>query len=143
MLTPSKILVPTDFSEDSDRALTQALDIAGQYHARVFLLHVTHEAPVSPHPFPHSSPEAALLAKEMYQQINDHFQAKPRKKLQIQLSKCPKVKEVGVDTDVRQGIACEEILKEEKEKGIDLIVIASLGRSRAAKTSSAGWPVMC
>jgi hypothetical protein len=35
MLMPTKILVPTDFSEPSDRALKQALDIARQYHAKV------------------------------------------------------------------------------------------------------------
>ena len=43
MLMPTKILVPTDFSEYSDKALEQALDIAKQYHAKVFLLHVIHE----------------------------------------------------------------------------------------------------
>ena len=43
MLVPTKILVPTDFSQYSDRALDQALDIAKQYNAKVFLLHVLHE----------------------------------------------------------------------------------------------------
>lgn len=40
MLRPKKILVPTDFSEYSDKALNQALDIAKQYNAQVFLFHV-------------------------------------------------------------------------------------------------------
>ena len=40
MLKPTKILVPTDFSPDSDKALKQALDIAKQNNAKVFLLHV-------------------------------------------------------------------------------------------------------
>lgn len=39
MRMPTKILVPTDFREYSDRALEQALDIAKQYKAKVFLLH--------------------------------------------------------------------------------------------------------
>jgi nucleotide-binding universal stress UspA family protein len=39
----TKILVPTDFSEYSDKALRQALDIALQYKAKVFVLHVVHE----------------------------------------------------------------------------------------------------
>ena len=43
MLAPTRILVPTDFSPYSDRALVQALDIAKQYRAKVFLLHVLHE----------------------------------------------------------------------------------------------------
>jgi len=40
MLMPTRILVPTDFSEHSDRALEQALDIATQYQPRVFVTHV-------------------------------------------------------------------------------------------------------
>jgi nucleotide-binding universal stress UspA family protein len=38
-----------------------------------------------------------------------------------------------VETNVRKGIPYDEILKEGKDKGIDLIVIASLGRSGIAK----------
>lgn len=40
MLKPTKILVPTDFSEYSDKALKQALDIAKEYNAKVYVLHV-------------------------------------------------------------------------------------------------------
>ncbi len=36
-VTANKILVPTDFSDYSDKALKQALDIAKQYNAKVFL----------------------------------------------------------------------------------------------------------
>ena len=40
MLRPTKILVPTDYSDYSDKALKQALDIAKHYNAKVFLFHV-------------------------------------------------------------------------------------------------------
>ncbi len=40
---PTKIFVPTDFSKHSDKALDRALDIAKQYGAKVFLLHVISE----------------------------------------------------------------------------------------------------
>ena len=43
MLKPTRILVPTDFSEYSDRALSQALDIAKEYYAKLYLLHVLHD----------------------------------------------------------------------------------------------------
>ena len=36
-------------------------------------------------------------------------------------------------SDVRRGVPYEEILKEAEEKGVDLIVIASLGRTGLAK----------
>ncbi len=40
MFAPKKILVPTDFSKFSDEALKQAYDIAKQFKARIYLLHV-------------------------------------------------------------------------------------------------------
>ncbi len=40
MKTFKHMLVPTDFSEASDRALTTALDLARAFEARVTLLHV-------------------------------------------------------------------------------------------------------
>ncbi len=40
MLKPKKILVPTDFSEYSDKAVERALDIAKQNDAEVIVLHV-------------------------------------------------------------------------------------------------------
>jgi universal stress protein A len=43
MLMPTKILVPTDFSEYSDKALNQAFDIAQRYKAKVYVFHVVHE----------------------------------------------------------------------------------------------------
>ena len=36
MFAPKRILVPTDFSGDSDEALKQALELAKQYHAKVY-----------------------------------------------------------------------------------------------------------
>ena len=40
MFSPKKILVPTDYSEFSDNALKQALDIAKQHKAKIYLFHV-------------------------------------------------------------------------------------------------------
>jgi hypothetical protein len=40
MFRPTRILVPTDMSKHSDRAICQAFDIAGQFGSEVFLLHV-------------------------------------------------------------------------------------------------------
>jgi len=40
MFAPKNILVPTDFSEHSDRTLRQAVDLAVQSQAKIYLLHV-------------------------------------------------------------------------------------------------------
>jgi len=53
--------------------------------------------------------------------------------MQKQLDKLSLSKEVNVSTEVRNGIPYDEILKYEEEKGVDLIVISSHGRS-AIKT---------
>ena len=126
MLMPTRILVPTDFSEYSDRALGQALDIARQYKAKVFLLHVVHE----------DIYRAALefaLSEEAVQQFREGTVAWAQESLQKQLAYFPQAKELEVVTNVRWGIPYNEILKEGKEQGIDLIVIASLGRGGIAK----------
>ena len=124
MLIPTKILVPTDFSEYSDRALGQALDIAKQYNAKVFLLHVVHE---SIHLLDFTLPEDTI------RQMKDGAIPWAKEILQNQLGSFPQANEVEVATNVRQGIPYDEILKEGKEKGIDLIVISSLGRTGIAK----------
>ncbi|HOC45781.1 MAG: universal stress protein [Syntrophorhabdaceae bacterium] len=126
MLMPTRILVPTDFSEYSDRALGQALQIARQYKAKVFLLHVVHEDIYG----------AALeftLSEETVQRFKDDTVSRVRESLQKQLGYFPQAKEVDVATNIRWGVPYNEILKEGKEQGIDLIVIASLGRSGIAK----------
>lgn len=126
MLKPTKILVPTDFSEYSDRALRQALDIAKQYKAKVFLLHVVHgEGYLSGIDF--------AISTEMMQQINYAALTWAHESFQKQLDKFPQANEVEVSSEAVIGNTSEVILGEEKSKGIDLIVIASLGRSGIAK----------
>lgn len=126
MLTPTRILVPTDFSEYSNRALEQALDIAKEYNAKVLLLHVIHEQA-------HHTATDLTLSEEVIEKINNEALAWSEENLRRQLSGFPQAQEVDVATSIRRGIPYDEILKEGKEKGVDLIVIASLGRSGIAR----------
>jgi len=126
MLRPTKILVPTDFPEYSDKALRQGVDIAKQYKAKVFLLHVIHEAT-------YQWVVDYCITQDQIEQINDQMITAAFENLQKQLAKFPQAKEVDLVTDVKQGIPYDAILKEEEERGIDLIVIASLGRTGLAK----------
>jgi nucleotide-binding universal stress UspA family protein len=127
MLMPTKILVPTDFSEYSDRALEQALDIAKQYHAKVFLLNVIPEETHHPAAFDFG------ISEEVWQKIKDRHFAETKEKLRNQIDKFSQAKDVEVVTNIRQGVSYDEILKEGKEKEADLIVIASLGKAGIAK----------
>jgi universal stress protein A len=126
MLKPTKILVPTDFSEFSDKALKQALDIAKQYKATVFLLHVIHE----------DLQQCVVdycLTEELLQGIKDQVTSGARESLRKQIEKFPEAKEVELVSDIKMGIPYEAILKEEEERQIDLIVIGSLGRTGVAR----------
>jgi nucleotide-binding universal stress UspA family protein len=126
MLVPTRILVPTDFSEYSDRAFSQALDIAKEYYAKLYLLHVLHKAlDLTGLDF--------ISSEKMINEFKDNTLAWAKKSLGLQLEKFPRAREVEVFTNIRQGVPYDEILKEAKEERIDLIVIASLGRTGIAK----------
>jgi universal stress protein A len=126
MLRPTKILVPTDFSDYSDKALKQALDIAKQYNAKVFLFHVVSEEV-------QRCVGDFCLGDDIIHDIESQMMMRAREDLQAQLDKFPQAKEVSVVTDIGNGTPYEAILKEAEDKGIDLIVIASLGRSGIAR----------
>ncbi len=117
-----KILVPTDFSEHSDTALAQALDIAKYGNAKLYLLHVVHEEV-------HRCAADYCIPDDMLQQMQAGMMAAAKEGLEKQLGKFPQAREVQVETIVRRGFPAEEILKEQQEKGADLIVIAPLGRT--------------
>ncbi len=126
MFRPTKILVPTDFSEYSDKALQQAFDIAGQNSAKVYVLHVIHEEM-------HRCWVDYCLSDEQMEQFKAQMRTGAQEDLQKQVAKFPEAKGLEITLDVKGGIPAEAILKEEQEKGIDLIVIGSLGRTGIAK----------
>ena len=130
MLKPTKILVPTDFSEYSDKALKQALDIAAEYTAKVYVLHVVHERIHSA--LTDDYPDISITAKEI-RKLEKSIMNKARDRLNKQLDKFPESKNMPVIPIVTNGVAYEEILREQHEKGIDLIVISSLGKTGIAK----------
>lgn len=126
MLLPTKILVPTDFSQYSDKALTQALDIAKEYNAKVYVLHVIHEK------ISHSIDDYGLSPLSIMRMEKKMINS-AKKKLQQQIHKFPLTKEVEIFSEVTLGNPSEVILKMQTEKGIDLIIISSLGRTGLAK----------
>jgi len=126
MLTVKSILVPTDFSEHSDKALKQALDIAKTNKAKLYLLHVVHEAV-------HQCAADYCLSDEMMRQMESGMTSAAQQSLKAQLAKFPEAKEADVVTEVRRGFPSDEILKEQQEKKIDLIVIGPLGRTGIAR----------
>jgi universal stress protein A len=125
VLRPTKILVPTDFSDFSDKALKQALDIGRQYKAKVFLLHVIPTIALYAVDYA-ISVDAAMAAENQAREASSE-------NITRQLAKYPQSKDVEVQVSIVTGAPAETVLKIAEEQGIDLIVIASLGRSGVAK----------
>ncbi len=122
MFAPKKILVPTDFSEFSDNALAHAVDIARQHKSTIYLLHVLDVVKqcAADYCLPADTlaamrREGIKFAKEMIRQ---------------QVAKVGNTDGIEIISDVREGAPTyEEILMEQKAREVDLIVIASHGRT--------------
>lgn len=121
MFAPKRILVPTDFSDYSDEALRQALELAKQYDAKVYLLHVSN--PVT------QCTTDYCLDTSTFQQAENYEMLKAKEMMQRELKKFPEFQEIEVISDIREGEPVEEILKEQDEKGVDLIVMPSHGKT--------------
>jgi nucleotide-binding universal stress UspA family protein len=126
MFEPRKILVPTDFSEYSDKALAQAVDIARKYNSKIYLLHVIDQGV-------QQCVVDYCLADEVVKQIEKEGFNTAQEKLKKELSKLSGMKGLDVEYDVKQGVPYDVILKEQREKEIDLIVIASHGKTGLMK----------
>ena len=121
MFAPKKILVPTDFSNFSDNALKQAYDIAKQYKAKVYLLHVVEVVQTCTVDY--------CLDDQTVKALDEKSLEFSEKMIQKQINKVFRSKDVEVVSDVKKGTPYEEVLKEQTSKKIDLIVIASHGRT--------------
>jgi universal stress protein A len=125
MFRPKKILVPTDFSEYSDKAFAQALDIARQYGSTVVLFHVVDD-------YVQQCSVDYCLDNAVVEQLKCDIRAQAQEKMAHELSRFPQSKDVEVTAETGHGKPYQAILKEVQDRGIDLIVLASLGKSGIA-----------
>jgi universal stress protein A len=119
MFSPKQILVPTDFSTYSDKALKEAIDIARQHGSTIHLLHVN--SIVQQCAIDYCMTIAIL--DDLEKQSTDNAQ----KLIGEEINKFPESTTVTIIPEVKKGTPYEEILKDQMEKNIDLIVIASHG----------------
>lgn len=112
------ILCPIDFSKISANAMEYAVFLASHHHAELLLLHVVeYLQEFEYYQILVFTPQelAEKIEKQAHEELN---------KLTEQIKKT-----VKVETVVRQGKAFMEIIKAAKEKDMDLIVMASHGRT--------------
>jgi universal stress protein A len=126
MFEPKRILVPTDFSEHSDKALKEALDIAGKYNSKIFLLHVI-DKQVQQCAVDYCLTNADV---EKLEADSVNWSSEMLKK---EVSKVNKTDAVEIEYDIKKGDPFNEIVKEQKDKKIDLVVMSSFGRTGLKK----------
>ncbi|MBI3894869.1 MAG: universal stress protein [Acidobacteria bacterium] len=117
------ILLATDFSPNSGRALTYALRWASEWEGKVILFHVIE-----------TIPPARNETLDLLPEYNPNFE----KQLAESWTRIQQLVPQGIQRrcevicEVRQGKAKEEILKVAEEKHADLIIMGARGMGRSA-----------
>ena len=112
------ILVPTDFSAYADQALAYAIALAQALQARLTLLHVFHLSPLSVGEMP-----PAVLTATLHE-----METNAQQRMQATLAR---VHHAGlqVDSAIIEGLPFQTILDTAKDKGVDLIIMGTHGRT--------------
>jgi nucleotide-binding universal stress UspA family protein len=126
MFKPSRILVPTDMSDHADKAVRQAFEIARQFDAEVFILHVVQDQ-VQQCTVDYCMP--GEMAKDLQEQMLEGA----RQGILKQAKRIAGEDAAKAVLDVKTGVPHDEILKDADDRNIDLIVISSLGSTGMAK----------
>src|ERR1700741_520361 len=116
----TKILVTTDFSEVSDRALDYAIALARRYDARISLTHV-----ITPDPFQFAEPQ---LAQATYEKVR---QAAEEGITDILIS--GKLRGIPHEVLMEEGNVWPTLEKLILEHEIDLVVCGTHGRNKVQK----------
>lgn len=120
MFKIKNILLPTDFSKISLSAAEYAVVLAEQYSASIHLLNVLEKTP----------PILAIRSLDLSREkIVQSIENDARDHLKECVEKVKKIKNVEIHPVLRKGIDYEEIIKYSEEKNIDVIVIATHGRT--------------
>ena len=121
MLTLKRILCPVDFSDLSLNALTFAVDLASKFQAELHLLHVFEgydEISLNPETALIPMPEWLIKLRQL---CHEKLAALPSPDL---AARCPALVRAN-----REGPAIHEILDYAAHQKIDLIVLATHGRT--------------
>ena len=120
MIRLAKLLVPTDFSEDSEQAARYAVELAKRFQAEIHCVHVV-DIPadlLSTSAYYMTGPSEAFL---------DQIREESKKNLEAFAEK--NLEGVQVRTAFLEGSPFVEIIRYARNQEIDLVVIATHGRT--------------
>ena len=120
MFKVKNILLPTDFSKISLTAAEYAVELAKEYNAKLHILSIVEKTP----------PILAIRSLDLSREkILESIDADAKEQMESCVKKIKKLGNIEVTPVIRKGIDYEEIIKYSVEKKIDVIVIATHGRT--------------
>jgi nucleotide-binding universal stress UspA family protein len=119
MLTFKKILVPTDFSSHAKEAAAMAIELAKRFDATLYFVHVFQSVA-------YVLPEGYMLysAPQLGKILDDLDKLVTAEKTAAQTAGVS-----SVECDLVEGVPATEIVRYARDKGCDLIVIGTHGRT--------------
>ncbi|HLE63317.1 MAG TPA: universal stress protein [Pyrinomonadaceae bacterium] len=115
------ILVPTDFSECGNYALSYAASLARSFNASIICVHVIE--PIVP-TVGYSGMTEPLPIADISEQLEDSAERELPK-----LAECEDCAGLDIEELIVHGEAASEIVRVAKERKVDLIVVSSHGRT--------------
>ena len=130
----SKILVPHDGTEMSDKALEKAVELAKAFDAQLILLHVIEQISISPSIMLGSDPDLIRSARKSVRRELEQGWNKLAETKMHQLEKS----KVNTTCDCLVGAAADKILQYAKSTKVDMIVMASRRLKGISKIKALG-----
>lgn len=119
-----KILVPTDFSEASNRALEYAFTLGSALDAQLLVLHVVDGRTLSAMPYSYGE----VLEKSMAEHSHEDMAAEIRQVMDSEIKNGTHYDhKLKVTTLVRFGVPYDQVVTVAKEEKIDMIVMGARG----------------
>jgi nucleotide-binding universal stress UspA family protein len=130
----SRILVPHDGTEMSDKAVEKAVELAKALDAQLILLHIIEQIPIPPSIMLGSDP---VLINRARRSVKRELEQGWNKLAEIKMHDLEKNK-VRITCDCLVGSAADQILRYAKSSKIDMIVMASHSLRGLSKIKALG-----
>lgn len=117
MFKPKRILVTTDFSDESDAALREAIGIGEQFRSTVYLLHVIPEPVQYGFDYPLDEP---LIAAG-----HGRLRNEAARRMDEMIGRVAPDSIVQIMKEIRFGNTVDEIIAVERDRDIDLVMAAT------------------
>lgn len=120
-----KILLPTDGSKNSEKAISHALTIAEYEDAEIIILNVVDSVYLTGLPEEDLITKSEMILEEESKKVTSRVEEIIH---ELEEEKGSDAKEIKLSTRTVEGNAADVILKLSEKEDIDLIVIASSGK---------------